>query len=126
MPIGECIEFGVSQRNGFEIFGIDLAARSLSALLNLETAVGRARVGRDAVRWQGATTLRAHAREAEPGHRQSCGLAVPGEGPSPRLGAACKVEQRGQRAVARRNRVRSGLTQMVTVVVGIGLSVHEV
>ena len=59
--------------------------------LNLETAVGRARVGRDAVRWRGATTLRAHAREEE---------------------------QRGQRAVAQLNRVRSAVTQKVMVIVG--------
>ena len=65
----------------------------------LETAVGRARVGRDAVRWQGVTTLRALAREAE---------------------------QRSQRAVARLNRVRSALTQEVRVVMGTNLSVHAV
>ena len=53
--------------------------------MTLETAVGRARVGRDAVRWQ-----------------------------------------RGQRAVARLNRVRSAFTQEVRVVVGINLSVHAV
>jgi hypothetical protein len=58
--------------------------------INLRTAVGRARVGRDAVRWQGATTLRAHAREEE---------------------------QRRQRTVARLNRVRSALTRMVMVIV---------
>ena len=34
-----------------------------SQMINLETAVGRARVGRVGARWQGATTLRAHARE---------------------------------------------------------------
>ena len=65
----------------------------------LETVVGRARVGRDAVRWQGVTTLRAHAREAE---------------------------QRSQRAVARLNRVRSALTQAVRVVMGTNLSVRAV
>ena len=65
--------------------------------LNLETAVGRARVGRDAVRWQGATTLRAHAREEE---------------------------QRGQRAAARLNRVRSAVTQEVTFVVVTNASGH--
>ena len=32
---------------------------------------GRARVGCDAVRWQDETTLRARAREAESGHKQS-------------------------------------------------------
>ena len=70
-----------------------------SLQFNLETAVGRARVGRDAVRWQGATTRRAHAREEE---------------------------QRRQRAAARLNRVRSALTQTVRVVVGRDLSIHAV
>ena len=56
-------------------------------------------MGRDAVRWQDVTTLRAHAREAE---------------------------QRGQRAAARLNRVRSALTQEVRVVMGTNLSVHAV
>ena len=65
----------------------------------LETAVGRARVGRDAVRWQGATTLRAHAREEE---------------------------QRGQRAAARLNRVRSAVTLEVKVVVSCGVNGHAV
>ncbi len=54
-------------------------------------------MGRDAVRWQGGTTLRAPAREAE---------------------------QRSQRAAARLNRVRSALTQEVSVVMGTNLSVH--
>ena len=56
----------------------------------LETVVGRVRVGCDAVRWQGATTLRAHAREEE---------------------------QRGQRAAARLNRARSAVTLQVMVLV---------
>ena len=48
---------------------------------NLETAVGRARVGRHGVRWQGLAqacpalrlgrTLWACAHETEPGHKQS-------------------------------------------------------
>ena len=67
--------------------------------VSLEAAVGRARVGRDAVRWQGATTLRAHAREEE---------------------------QRRQRAAVRLNRVRSALTQAVKEVVGAELDVHAV
>ena len=67
--------------------------------LNLDSAVGPARVGCDAVRWQGVTTLRAHAREEE---------------------------QRRQRAVARRNRARSALTQQVNVVVGTNVNVHAV
>jgi hypothetical protein len=46
---------------------------------------GRARVGCDAVRWQGVTTLRAHAR---------------------------KEEQRGQRTAARLNRVCSVRTNL--------------
>jgi hypothetical protein len=62
-------------------------------------AVGRARVGRDAVGWQGATTLRPHGREEE---------------------------QRGQRAVARLNRVRSALTQPMKVVVRKDVNIHAV
>ena len=50
--------------------------------LNLETAVGRTREGGDGTRWQGATTLRAHAREEE---------------------------QRGQRDPAQPSRVRSAV-----------------
>ena len=46
------------------------------ARLNLETAVERARVGCDAVRWQGATTLRAHAREEEQHGLKACQCAV--------------------------------------------------
>ena len=49
--------------------------------------------------WQGATTLRAHAREEE---------------------------QRGQRAAARLNRVRSALTQPVQVVVRQKSNIHAV
>jgi hypothetical protein len=57
---------------------------------NLDPAVGRARVGCDAVRWQGVTTLRARAREEE---------------------------QRRQRTAARLNRVCSALTPSVKVFV---------
>ena len=65
--------------------------------LNLETAVGRARVGGDAVRWQGVA--------------QAC--------PAPCLGLklrapARKEEQRRQRDAALLNRVRSGVTHEVT------------
>ena len=56
-------------------------------------------MGRDAVRWQEVTTL---------------GLLLD------------KAEQRGQRAVARLNRVRSALTQEVRVVKDTNLSVHAV
>jgi len=56
-------------------------------------------VGRDAVRWQGVTTLRAHAREEE---------------------------QRGQRAASRLNRVRSAVTRKVRVTVGKKVSIHQV
>ena len=49
------------------------------------------------MRWQGATTLRAHAREEK---------------------------QRRQRAAARLDRVRSALTQVVNSVVGTKLNVH--
>ena len=62
-----------------------------SSDLNLDSAVGRARVGCDAVRWQGATTLRAHAR---------------------------KAEQHRQRDVARLTRARSAVTLQVMVLVG--------
>ena len=65
----------------------------------LETAVGRARVGGDAVRWQGATTLRAPAR---------------------------KEEQRRQRDAALLNRVRSGVTHEVTVGVDRKVRIHAV
>jgi len=56
-------------------------------------------VGCDAVRQQGATTLRAHAREEE---------------------------QRRWRAVAQLNRMCSALTQRVNVVVSTKLRVHAV
>ena len=66
---------------------------------NLETAVGRARVSGDAVRWQGATTLRAPAR---------------------------KEEQRRQRSEALLNRVRSGVTHEVMAGVGRKVCIHAV
>jgi hypothetical protein len=65
----------------------------------LDSAVGRARAGRDASGWQGATTLRARAREEE---------------------------QRGQRVAARFDRVRSALTQTVKAVVEAIVNVHAV
>jgi hypothetical protein len=68
-----------------------------SVASNLDPAVERARVGCDVVRWQGATTLRAHAREEE---------------------------QRGQRAAAQLNRVCSAFTQTVKVDVGRNISIH--
>ena len=73
--------------------------RHQQRLLNLETAVGRARVGCAAGRGQGATRLRAHAREEE---------------------------QRGQRGVARLTRARSAVTQLVKVIVGTNVSVRQV
>ena len=60
-------------------------------------AVGRVRVGCDAVRWQGVTTLRALAREAE---------------------------QRSQRAAARLTRVRSAFTWEVKVNEGREVNLH--
>jgi hypothetical protein len=59
-------------------------------LIILKTEVGQARVGCDAVRWQGATLLRARAREEE---------------------------QRGKPAAAQLNRVCSALPQVVNDVV---------
>ena len=56
-------------------------------------------MGRAAVRWQGATTLRAHAREKE---------------------------QRRRRAAAQLTRARSAVTPMVKVIVGANVSVHQV
>jgi hypothetical protein len=56
-------------------------------------------VGCDSVRWQGATTLRAHAREEE---------------------------QRSQRTESQFNRVRSAVTLEVTVDVGEFVSVDAV
>ena len=63
--------------------------KGLSSFIR-ETAVGRARVGRPGVGWQGVTTLRACAR---------------------------KEEQRRQRAPGRLNRVRSAVTQKVNACV---------
>ena len=63
----------------------------------LETAVGRARVGRHGVGWQGGTTP---------------------------LATASKEEQRGQLAPGWFNRVRSVFTQTVNVFVGKKVSVH--
>lgn len=60
----------------------------------LQAAVGRARVGCVAVRWQGATTQRASAR---------------------------KKEQRSQSASTRPNRVCSALTQQLGMVVSTNL-----
>jgi len=65
--------------------------------MNLETAVGRARVGCHGVFWQGATTLRATAR---------------------------KEEQRRQSAPGRLNRVGSVVTQKVNSFVSTEVSVH--
>jgi len=64
----------------------------------LETAVGRARVGCDGVRWQGETTLRAPAR---------------------------KEKQRRKQAPARLNRVRSAVTLEVTLLVSTKARVHK-
>jgi hypothetical protein len=67
--------------------------------LNLDPAVERDRVGCDAVRWQGETTLRARAHEEEP---------------------------RGKQAAALLNRVRSAFTQAVKVVAGSNVSMQAV
>jgi len=65
--------------------------------LNLETAVGRARVGRHGVGWQGVTTP---------------------------LVCVSKEEQRRQHAPGRLNRVRSALTHQVSLVVANHVRVH--
>jgi hypothetical protein len=63
----------------------------------LETAVGRARVGRHGVGWQGVTTRQA---------------------------PACKETQRRQRAPGRRHRVRRALTHWVSLFVSTKVRVH--
>ena len=75
----------------------------------LETAVGRARAGRDRVRWQGVA--------------QAC--------PAPCLGLtlrarARKEEQRRQRAAAWIARARSAVTHEVTVAVVKTVCIHMV
>lgn len=74
-----------------------LFSASSAILFNLETAVGRARVGRHGVGWQGVTT-----RQAD----------------------ACKEEQRRQHAPGRLNRVRSALTPGVKQFVAAKMSAH--
>jgi len=68
-----------------------------SEAIILETAVGRARVGCDGVRWQGETTLRAVAR---------------------------KEKQRRKQAPPRLNWVRSAVTLEVTLVMSTKARVH--
>jgi hypothetical protein len=83
---------------------------------------GRARVGCDAVRWQGETTPRARAREAETGHKQSLRTVCACRGPKP----LALAEQRRQRAAARLNRVCSARTKLDLVLEAEKLSIHEV
>ena len=98
------------QRAGFRVRGFSDATLALAQVrahpddfdavvtdFNLETAVGRTREGGDGTRWQGATTLRAHAREEE---------------------------QRGQRVPAPPYRVRSAVTLEVKLNVGANASAH--
>ena len=70
-----------------------------ASVMILETAVGRARAGCDAVRWQGVTMRRAHAR---------------------------KEEQRRQRAAEWLAWVCSALTHKVTHIVGGNVCIHAV
>ena len=60
-------------------------------------------MGCDAVRWQGETTLRARAREAESGHKQSLRTVCACLRPKP----LALAEQRTKQAAARLHRVRS-------------------
>ena len=69
----------------------------MQRVLNLETAVGRARVGRCGRVWVGATTLQA---------------------------TACKAEQRPQAWPQRLNRARSAATQKVNIVVATKFSIR--
>jgi hypothetical protein len=70
----------------------------VSQSFNLDSSVGRVRVWVCRVVWQGAMT---------------------------RVAAPRKEEQRGQTARQARNRARSGLTQLVSVIEGTNACVHE-
>ncbi|MGH8805328.1 MAG: hypothetical protein ACREXN_11325, partial [Polaromonas sp.] len=72
-------------------------AKPVGCFFNLETAVGRARVGRHGVGWVGERRQQADA---------------------------CKDEQRPQTAPGRLNRVRSALTQAVKFFKTSKVSVH--
>ena len=113
----------------------------------LETAVGRARVGCDAVGcdavgcdavgcdavgWQGQAQACPALRlgwtlRAEPGHKQSIRTVCAWRRPEHlALAHAREEEQRGQRAAAWLNRVRSALTQRVKLAVKKKVNVHAV
>ena len=96
-----------------------------SADLNLETAVGRARVGCDAVGWQGwSREFGQHAARLRNGLRLQA-QARPARETTLRAYAR-EEKQRGQCAASRLNRVRSALTQPVKVVVRRKANIHAV
>ena len=78
------------------------SAENSSLSMILETAVERARAGCDAVRWQGATRRRAHARKEEQPGLKAC-----------------------QRAAAWPDRVCSAVTHAVMFVVVANVSIHQ-
>jgi len=102
------------------------ALRMSLASFNLETAVGRARAGRDAARWQGRARTQGALRAA-------CAWRGGGRPRPPRPARpttlrahAREEEQRGQRVAAWLNRVRSAVTEAVRVVVAGNPNVHAV
>jgi hypothetical protein len=76
----------------------------------------------DAVRWQGETTLRARARKAETGHKQSLRTVCACRGPQP----LALAEQRSKRAAARLNRVRSARYKLDLALEAKKVSIHAV
>jgi hypothetical protein len=98
------VQFSFFHRNGHKVQGCIKNAGALIPFLNHFWLArifhrGHARVGCDAVRWQGETTLRAHAR---------------------------KEEQRSQRAAARLARVCSARTKLDLALEAKKVSIHAV
>ena len=79
-------------------------------------------MGCDAVRWQGETTLRARAREAESGHKQSLRTVCASRRPKP----LALAEQRGKQAAARLNRVCSARYKLDLALEAKKVSIHAV
>ena len=90
--------------------------------------------GQHAARLHNGRRLQAQTRpasamtlRAEPGHKQSIRTVCAWRRPEPlALAHAREEEQRGQRAAARFNRVRSALTQQVNAVVATKVRFHAV
>jgi hypothetical protein len=92
---------------------------------SLDPAVGHARVGCDAVRWQGCSrAFGRHAVRLRNDPRLQARVR-PARGTTLRARAR-EEEERRQRAASRLNRVCSVLTEAVKVVVGRNMSIHAV